>query len=463
LTPPPGRVAHQYLAAGLPSKAVPFALRAVETAGALGAYRDALALVELVREHAGQADLPRLLARRGDLLMALGDPETVTAYQEALAVTTGTEHRLVRARLARAASFAGDFDTATAAIHGLTLDGDAADGPILLARGNLAYFTGDIDAAWDAAAEARRLLLNPGDPWHYVDLIALQGLIAHQRGEWFERFGQELRRTRGSRGLPSALFDAHLCVAEYLLYGPVPYGEVIELAEALRQRAAHSGALRGVAFATALIGEAALLMDDLNRAESELLEAIELHRDLDASAGEAHSLQRLAEVHLARGERISAQSLLQRALPLARWSAISNHLLQRIYGSMIAAAPDAISARAVVDRAEATLGETDRCPFCAVMLAVPASIACSEVGDLEDARRHLAVAEESAARWEGSAWNAAVCEARAHLAWAENRERDFELLAAQAAALFTAAGHTRDAARCTGLSARPSLSRVASS
>lgn len=459
---PPGRVAHHYLAAGLQSKAVPFALRAVETAGALGAYRDALALVDLVREHADPAELPRLLSRRGDLLMALGDPEAVPAYQEAVPVTSGTEHRLVRARLARAASFAGDFDTATAAIDGLTLDADAADGPILLARGNLAYFTGNINAAWDAAAEARRLLLTPADPWHYVDLIALQGLIAHQRGEWFERFGQEMRRTRGSRGLPAALFDAHLCVAEYMLYGPVPYSEVIELAEGLRRRAGHSGALRGVAFATALIGEAALLMDDLPRAESELREAIELHRDLDASAGEAHSLQRLAEVHLARGNRPAAQALLQRALPLARWSVISNHLLQRIYGSMIAAAPDAITARAVVDRAEATLGETDHCPFCAVMLAVPASVACSEVGDVENARRHLAVAEASAARWEGSAWNGAVLEARAHLAWAENRESDFEVLISQAAELFTAAGHARDAARCMVLSARPSLSHAES-
>ena len=31
---PPGRVAHQYLAAGLPRRAVPFVVRAVETAGA---------------------------------------------------------------------------------------------------------------------------------------------------------------------------------------------------------------------------------------------------------------------------------------------------------------------------------------------------------------------------------------------------------------------------------------------
>jgi len=459
---PPGRVAHQYLAAGMPSRAVPFVLRAVETAGALGAYRDALALIDLVRQHTGPGDLPRLLARRGDLLMALGDPETVAAYQDAVAVTTGTEHRLVRARLARTAAFTGDFDTARVALAGLTIDGDAADGPILLARGNVAYFTGDIEAAWDAAAAARKLMTGPEDPWHYVDLLALQGLIAHQRGEWFARFRQELRRIQGKPFLASALFDAHLCVAEYLLYGPVPYAEVIELGEALRRRAAHSGALRGVAFATALIGEAALFMDDLPRAEVELTEAVELHHDVDAPAGEAHSLQRLAEVKLALGDRVAAEALLQRALPLARWSAMSNHVLQRIYGSMIATASDPESARAVVDQAEATLGETDRCPFCAVMLAVPASIACADVGDIEDARRHLAVAEESAARWEGSAWDGAVLEARAHLAWAEHSEDDSSLLASQAAQLFTAAGHVRDAARCVGLADRPALARAGS-
>ena len=41
----------------------------------------------------------------------------------------------------------------------------------------------------------------------------------------------ELRRTQGNTGLVTALFDAHLCVAEYVLYGPTPYSEVISLAE----------------------------------------------------------------------------------------------------------------------------------------------------------------------------------------------------------------------------------------
>ena len=265
----PARVAHLFLASGHPQQAVPYARRAIETAGALGAYRDGLALLDAVVEHASGSDRAHLLARRGDLLMALADPAAVEAYRAALSVTAGTEHRLVRARLARAASFQGDFETADAALSHLDLEGDAADGPLLLARGNLAYFTGNVDAAREAA-DAARSLLQPDDTWQIVDLVGLQGLIAHQRGEWFERFRRELRRTHANPGLAATVFDAHLCVAEYLLYGPVPYDEVIELAEGLRVRAQRHGALRGVAFATALIGEAALLKGDLDVAEREL-------------------------------------------------------------------------------------------------------------------------------------------------------------------------------------------------
>ncbi len=454
---PPARVAHQYVAAGVPARAVPYVVRAVETAGALGAYRDALTLVDAVRDHAGPRDLPRLLARRGDLLMALGDPEAVDAYREAITVTGGTEHRLVRARLARAAAFAGDLDTARAALSGLRIEDDVADAPILLARGNVAYFSGDIEEAWKLTGLARDRLQSPEDPWHLVDMVSLQGLIAHQRGEWFERFRLELRRTQGKDQLVTALFDAHLCVAEYLLYGRVPYDEVIAESEELRQRATQAGALRGVAFATALIGEAALLSGDLERAERELREAVELHRDIDASSGEAHSLQRLAELRLAQGDREEAQRLLRQALPLARWSVVGLHLLHRVYGTMIEAAPDPVAARAVVDQAEATLGDNDFCTFCAVMLAVPAAIACADVHDLDGAHRHLEVAERSVELWKGSAWYAAVLEARAHLARARGDHEGFVELSRSAARLFAEFGQQRDADRCRLLTQSPPL------
>ena len=457
---PPARVAHLFVASGHPVQAIPYARPAVETAGALGAYRDGLALLDAVVDHSSGTDRAHLLARRGDLLMALADPAAVAAYRAAISVTSGTEHRLVRARLARAAIFQGDFETAEAALSGLEIEGDAADGPLLLARGNLAYFIGDVDAAW-AAADAARSLLQPDDSWQIVDLVGLQGLIAHQRGEWFERFVREFRRTQDNPGLATAVFDAHLCVAEYFLYGPIPYDEVIDLAWGLRRRAQHHGALRGVAFAMALIGEAALLKGDLELAERELQEAADLHRDMDASAGEAHCLQRLAEVRLARGDRAGALPLLQRALPLARWSVVSMHLLQRIYGTMIVAAESPAIAVTIVERAEATLGESDRCSFCDVMFAVPATIAYADAGEVDRAAHYLARAEESVGRWEGTAWDAAVAEAHAHLAVARGETEEFTRWIQSAVALFTAAGQRLDAARCSELAAsRGSVQRV---
>jgi DNA-binding SARP family transcriptional activator/tetratricopeptide (TPR) repeat protein len=445
---PPARVAHHYLAAGLPSRAVPYVVRAVETAGALGAYRDALALVDGVRRHAGRDHLPVLLARRGDLLMALGDPGAVEAYTEAAQVTTGTLHRLVRARLARAAAVEGDLTTTRTALAGLDLEEDDADASLLLAQGMLAYFTGDMETAWQVATQARERLRGVDDPWHLVDLVGLQGLLAHQRGEWFASFRTELRRTQGHERMATAVFDAHLCVAENLLYGREPYPEIIAEAEQLRVRASQAGALRGVAFATALIGEAALMMGDLSRAEAELVEAVALHADIDAAGGQAHSMQRLAEVRLTQGRSDEARRLLEEALLLARWSTVGMHLLHRIFGTLIVSAPDPDSARAMVERAESTIGEPDQCWFCTVMFAVPAATASARVGDFEDAHRFLASAAQSVSLWGESSWHAAVIEAEATVALAEGDTDRYRRLSREAADAYTAVGHPADAARC---------------
>jgi DNA-binding SARP family transcriptional activator len=444
----PARIGHHLIAAGDPAAAVAHLLRAADREAAVGAYRDAFTLVDQVQEHAQGDDRATALALRADLLFALGDPSAPKAYRQALSLAEGDRARLLRARLARAATVSGDMDTAIAALDGLHTDGGPTDPDVLLAQANVAYFRGQHDEAWDLTQEARGRVLSGDQTWQVLDLIALEGLLAHNRGEWFDRMRAELVRTVQDPEIALAIFDSYLCPAEYLLYGPTPYDEVLAIADRLRDTGLRAGALRAVAFAAALAGEAAMLAGDLDRARRELADAVALHREIGARSGEAHSLQRLAEVELAEGDRVRARELLQRALPLARWSTISQHLLQRIYGTMMSAADDPESAMAVVERAEATLGTEDLCPFCSVMLAVPAATVSAQAGDLERADLYLGIAELSAGMWEGTSWNAAILEVKAHRAAAAGDGEGARVLRAEAAALFTAAGQPLDAARC---------------
>ena len=153
-------------------------------------------------------------------------------------------------------------------------------------------------------------------------------------------------------------------------------------------------------------------------------------------------------MHLVRGERAAAVPLLDRALVLARWSPVSQHLIQRVFGSLVRAQPDPASARAMVSRAVETMGQDDFCVFCTIMFEVPATQACAAVGDLDAARAHLAAAEESASRWEGTGWPAAVLEARASIAEAEGDTARAARLRLEACALYEAADQLLDAERC---------------
>ncbi len=80
----PARIGHHLLAGGAVADAMPQLLQAAETAAALGAYREALALADTVRAHATGPDRTRALSLRADLLTAIGDPMAGPAYREAL-------------------------------------------------------------------------------------------------------------------------------------------------------------------------------------------------------------------------------------------------------------------------------------------------------------------------------------------------------------------------------------------
>jgi hypothetical protein len=441
----PHRIADRLTDAGDLEAAGPYQVRAAQVAAERGHHHEVLRRTDAARQLRDAPVRRALLELRGDALGELGDPEAVRCYREVLAATDGEGDPWLRARLARALVRVNDVMSAREALASIDLARSPHPG-VRLVGAMVLYLCGDVDQAEELVIGLRDLALTPGS--ELLGVISVLGMVAHSRGEWFDRLRLELRHLTGSDDVARTLFDAHLCVTQYLLYGPSGHAEVIALAEDLRRSALELGSEQAAAFAGTLEGEARLLSGDLAGARRSLEAAVAGHRATNGDTGLAHSLQRLAEVNLYAGEPRESLRLLQQALPIARWSPLSHHLLQRIYGTMVAAAPTPEDAALTAADALAVLDGPESCDFCQVMVAVPATIAFARVGRLEDAREQLEVARKVAARWEGPAWPAAVDEAAAALARADGDEAGAVALLDRAARGFDAAGQPLDAERC---------------
>ena len=204
-------------------------LRAVETAGALGAYRDALALIDAVRPHAGPerpaaaagpARRPaawRSATRRRS--RRTGGGPAHHRHRAPAGARPARPRRRVRRRLRHRARRPG------------------RPGPRGRRRGRAR-------SCWRAGT-SRTSPATSTPPGRSVDeareLLQVTGrpVAGRRPGRAAGPDRAPARRVvravpRSSCGAPSgkqrlatAVFDAHLCVAEYLLYGPVPYAEVI--------------------------------------------------------------------------------------------------------------------------------------------------------------------------------------------------------------------------------------------
>jgi DNA-binding SARP family transcriptional activator len=451
----PAVIARHWLDGGRPDEAVGWLLAAARRAIMLGAFTDALGLLEpLLKQAPWHAEACRLSA---EVLDALGDSRAPAAYSAAAQLAGNPEAHDLRAKQALAQLKLGDPGGALRTLDGVRPT--TASGRLcraLTLSGAAAIGFGDPGLATAKAAESRRLALQLRDTGALVEASWAQALAAHSRGDLRESLWADLRETHALPELAIRIFDGQLCVTQRLLYGAMPYLEVIAFADSLAREAERLGAARGHGFAMTLRGEAKLLSGWLDEADGDLAAGARLNRAIGAATGEALALQRRAEVALYRGQPADAAALLEDALAVARESEAGFHLLDRIYGTRITAAPAAAALAAVEEAESAVRGPAETCPGCRITFAVPAAIAAARAGDTGRAARYGQAAQTLARvvmRLPG--WDAAVEEVNGHLALAEADSAAAAAHFRAAASGFRKSGQPLDAARCAALTARP--------
>ena len=431
---PPEAVAHHLLRGANPRDAVPLLTQAAEWAADVGAYRDGAQWAELALAQADGPQRPGILALRAQLLHGAGEAHAAAAYAEAIAVAPRERVAALRTRQARACLAAGDIAGATAALDGVHPERPEDVREALQLRGMVAWHTGDWEGARRLAAEAGDLAADPGE------LADLKGMLAHLDGSWEQHSRRELTHVWDSPALAGRVFDAYLCVTEYVLTAGDPYDRVATFAKRLRAQAQQAGARRGEAFAATVLGETELFTGNLEAARTHLIDAARLSRDVGAVGGESLARMRLGETLLELDDNSGARAQLEEALELAHISPLAEHLLFLVNGVLLRVPDDNAEALVILERAEALFDPRWVCPFCPTGYHVAAATVCARAGQVERGRDFLARAERGAGTWPGGPWPAAVAEARAELLLAEGDERAAADCLRRAAEGYAAAG-----------------------
>lgn len=347
-------------------------------------------------------------------------------------------------------------DPATVTLYERVLAEEGAEPPsgaerahALLARALLHMNRNNIAEAERAATEARAIALESRLGRELGEAAVILAKVAMAQGRWREQFADELVESMRMRAqMEPIVYDAHLCLAEYYLAGPDGYDVAADFARRMLHIAEQAGSATGAALAQLMLGEAELLAGEVDEAEPHLREAAESNERQGCISGAALARQRLAEAAVSRGRRYDANRLLSRALTLARRSDIATHLLVRVFGTMIQAAPDPDRAMAVLRMAERELASMQACEPCSMGFLTSAVAACARARDLDRARGFIAEAERISGMWQGGPWSGAVWEVRGILREAEGEEMEARAMFREAAEAFTRAGNRHDAARC---------------
>ncbi|HET7444588.1 MAG TPA: hypothetical protein VFJ57_08020 [Solirubrobacterales bacterium] len=407
----------------------------------------ALAKIDAELERASVAERADLMATRADLLMAIGDRSAASAYGDA-AAAAGPDGVALRIRQAWAQLAGGEPGAAEATLAPLTPSSDAERAGHLVTEAAAAWFRGDVETATRLAAEGFQLAQAADLPREARAALEVESAIAHSTGAWGGALEHDLGASLRAPDLADTLFDGHLCIAQYALYGGDSHGRLREVAEELHASSLRTGARRAQAFAATLLGEVALATGRTAEAEERLGEAIRLSREIGAITSEALASLRLGETARARGEEARAEALLGDALALSRWSPLSRHLQPLSYAALVVPPGDPELGCRWLEQAEPELAEIERpCVYCNVVFDLAAAVAAARAGKPERAGQWVTAAEKSVGLWPQDAWRPSMDEARGEIALVRGDAAQARELIAAAADGFTENGRELDAER----------------
>lgn len=441
----PDRIAHHLIEAGRGAEAVPHLAAAARHAAAVGAYADGRRWVEQALARAGDQDTAELYALLGDLRFATGDRAALPAYAAAVRRAGEEQGRDIKVREARAAIAFGELDAAERALAGLPAGTvlQRAGATVVLAM--LAWHRGQLEEASRLIDQAGALADAAGEPVHMLHDV--RAMIAHTRGRWESHARWELGEVWDMPQLAGRVFDAYLCVTEYVLHAGNPYERLIRFAGDLRRQAREAGARRGEAFGATVLGEALLLAGEPEAAREQLDEAARMSREVGAVGGEALARARLAEALFALADGPGARANAEEALELAHASTLAHHLLFLVHAPLLRVQEDLDVALALVAESERLLDGFHSCNFCPVSYALAAASVCARTGDAARAEAFLARAEDSAHLWPPGVWTPAVCEVRGEIRGAQGDRDAAAVVLRRAVEGYAAAGQRLNEAR----------------
>jgi DNA-binding SARP family transcriptional activator len=319
----------------------------------------------------------------------------------------------------------------------------------LLAWGIVHLGSGNLDDADRLAREARTLSLEAGLGREMGEASALVGLVAHMQGRWLDVFRSEFETwIRRTPTCATPVFDGHLCLAEFCLCDARGHAAMAAAARELLATAEQAGSVQGRALATLILGESELFSGRFTTAAELLTRADRLHLEAGATAGRALAVQRLTELALARGQKWHAGRLLQKGTRLAEANWLAPHLLIRLQGLAVEAAPDMARAIEAIAHGDRLLAGGGMCRPCSMGFRVASSMVLARAGELDSATRRLDEAERLAGMWHGGPWVAAVWEARGVLRHAQGHTDQASALLHEAAVRYGELGRPADQTRC---------------